>query len=99
MRMKKFVFVASLFTVLLFSPALMSGTTKKTPLNYTRAAVNVKELLATKSAVIYDSLRLGEFGLNEKAFQYAWKGYQNLLEKGKTGKSRNYFNMRFQSVI
>jgi hypothetical protein len=31
---------------------------------------------------LYDSLRLGDFGLNEKAFQYAWKGYLSLYEKG-----------------
>ena len=84
MRCKmKYVVVMFFFAVTLFSPVLMSGTTAKT--NYKAARYNGinNSLLSVSSAVIYDSLKLGEFGLNQKAFNYAWRGYLNLYEKGK----------------
>lgn len=31
---------------------------------------------------VYESTDLAQYGLSEKAFQYAWKGYQYLLRKG-----------------
>ncbi|HUQ65554.1 MAG TPA: murein L,D-transpeptidase catalytic domain family protein [Flavitalea sp.] len=79
----KSVVVMFFFAVTLFTPVLMSGTTSKT--KYTTAlytGIN-KSLLTVSSTVLYDSLKLGEFGLNQKAFQYAWRGYLNLYEKGK----------------
>lgn len=39
--------------------------------------------LVIESAALYDSMRLQDYGLAEKAFQYAWIGYQTLLEQGK----------------
>ena len=35
------------------------------------------------SKVLYDSLKLQELGLSEKAFEYAYKGYERLEHKGK----------------
>lgn len=78
----KFLIFLFFFTVTVFSPALMSGTTSKTEY---KAAVKTgidNSLLSVSSTVLYDSLRLGDFGLNEKAFQYAWKGYLNLYDRG-----------------
>lgn len=84
--------VMFLFAVSLFSPVLMSGTTVKT--KYKSASYNGinNSLLAVSSAVIYDSLKLEEFGLNQKAFDYAWKGYLNLYEKGKIANA-GYFSI------
>ena len=31
--------------------------------------------------VLYDNISLQEYGLSKEAFEYAWKGYQRLLEK------------------
>lgn len=79
----KYVAVLSFFAVAFFSPVLMSGTIKNTDhtANHTTGVNN--SLLSVSSAILYDSLKLNEFGLNEKAFEYAWKGYLNLLESGK----------------
>jgi hypothetical protein len=79
----KYVVVMFFFAVTLFTPVLMSGTSAKT--NYKAARYNGinNSLLTVSSTVIYDSLKLGEFGLNQKAFNYAWRGYLNLYEKGK----------------
>ena len=37
--------------------------------------------LINDSKVIYDTLQLATFGLSEKAFDYAYKGYQRLVKK------------------
>lgn len=79
----KSVVIMFFFAVTLFTPVLMSGTTAK--INYKAAHYNGinSALLTVSSTVMYDSLNLGEFGLNQKAFDYAWRGYLNLYEKGK----------------
>ena len=80
----KSVVVTFFFAVTLFTPVLMSGSTSKA--KYKAAARNNginNSILSASSTVVYDSLKLGEFGLNKKAFNYAWKGYLNLYEKGK----------------
>lgn len=35
-----------------------------------------------KSSSLYNSLHLDQYGLSKEAFDYAWKGYAHLLEKG-----------------
>ena len=37
--------------------------------------------LATKTSALYEQLGLEEKGLSKQAFEYAYKGYENLLEK------------------
>ena len=84
MRCKmKSVVTIFFFAVTLFSPVLMSGTTYKTKFVSSRSTSINSALLTVSSTVLYDSLNLGEFGLNKKAFAYAWKGYLNLYEKGR----------------
>ena len=39
------------------------------------------------ATALYDSLNLDQIGLSYKALEYAYKGYQNLLEKGKVRNS------------
>jgi hypothetical protein len=48
------------------------------------AAFKAAELrrVVDQSAVIYDDMDLEKEGLSEKAFEYAWRGYHNLLKKG-----------------
>lgn len=78
-------------TILLLTPVLMSGKTHKTQ-TFTTAdnMVSTTTAIATNSAVfadkIYDSLDLETSGLSERAFEYAWKGYQNMLTKGMLAK-------------
>jgi hypothetical protein len=79
----KTVVVLFFFAVTLFTPVLMSGTTSKTKFVTARSTFINSALLTVSSTVLYDSLNLAEFGLNKKAFAYAWKGYLNLYEKGK----------------
>ena len=78
----KFVAVIFFFAVTLFTPVFMSGSTSKVKYKSARYNGINNSLLSASSAVVYDSLKLREFGLNKKAFEYAWKGYRNLYEKG-----------------
>ena len=36
-----------------------------------------------KAISLYNSLHLDQYGLSKEAFNYAWKGYEHLLENGK----------------
>lgn len=44
-------------------------------------AVELK-MVVSQAVVLYDYMSLEKTGLNEKAFEYAWRGYHNLLKKG-----------------
>ena len=48
------------------------------------AAAKAAELrvVVNQAAFIYASMNLSEQGLDAKAFEYAWRGYHNLLKKG-----------------
>lgn len=92
-RKMMFVSALSVSAVLLFSPAFMSGRTTAHPAivnpvtgekgnNKDNKDEKVSSLLTMESGIVYDSLRLADFGLKEKAFQLAWKGFLALLEKG-----------------
>ncbi len=39
-------------------------------------------MVISEAAMIYDDMSLEKDGLDEKAFEYAWRGYHNLLKKG-----------------
>lgn len=74
-RMMKPVFVLSLFASLLFSSASFAGANN---------TIKAREIaIAKESALLYDSLKLEDMGLNQKAFQFAWKGFVALREAGK----------------
>lgn len=78
----KYVVVTFFFAVSVFSPVLNFGTTSKTTyVTATNTSID-RSLLSVSSTILYDSLKLADFGLNERAFRYAWKGYLNLYEKG-----------------
>jgi L,D-transpeptidase catalytic domain len=39
-------------------------------------------MVVNQAGLIYGSMNLENAGLNKKAFEYAWRGYHNLLKKG-----------------
>ena len=40
------------------------------------------KVVISQASLIYGSMNLENAGLDEKAFEYAWRGYHNLLKKG-----------------
>ena len=54
----------------------------------TIAAAKAAELrmVINQAVLIYDNMDLEKQGLDEKAFEYAWRGYHNLLKKGRIHK-------------
>ncbi len=40
------------------------------------------KMVIDQAVQLYDSMGLRRFGLDEEAFEYAWRGYHNLLKKG-----------------
>lgn len=81
--MMKYVSVLSVFVALLLSPVLIYGKNKNKAVEWHISFKADKNIIAKESALIYDSLKLEEVGLKEKAFQYAWKGYVALRNTGK----------------
>ena len=56
------------------------------------ASASVKKAFEVKMVIkqaltLYDSMKLDQSGLNQKAFEYAWRGYHNLLKQGRLKKS------------
>jgi hypothetical protein len=56
------------------------------------ASAEVKKAFEVKMVIkqaltLYDSMKLEQSGLNQKAFEYAWRGYHNLMKQGKLKKS------------
>ena len=56
------------------------------------ASAEVKKAFEVKMVIkqaltLYDSMKLGKSGLNQKAFEYAWRGYHNLLKNGQLKKT------------
>lgn len=49
-------------------------------------------LTADAASVVYNTINLQQYGLSEEAFDYAWKGYQHLLNKKKISRS-NYLTI------
>ena len=45
-------------------------------------ATSSKDEIYVEADSIYDGMKLRKFGLTKKAFEYAWKGYKNLLVRG-----------------
>jgi hypothetical protein len=66
-------------TILITSFSWLPATTEKT-LSANIVAGTAKSISA-KAALLYDQLNLDEKGLSEEAFEYAYKGYEYLLEK------------------
>jgi hypothetical protein len=88
---KKLLIVLTFVTAFVaIIPVLKAGSKNSSILSSfksaeTAAAVTDNTVAATAksaSAVLYDSLKLDELGLSMEALQYAYKGYEYLLEEG-----------------
>ncbi len=92
------LFIFTALAALLISPFLISGRDNKATVGASdlelvlirpadiRVEKKMKtrtELMAEEAAMVYSSMKLNKAGLSKKAFDYAWKGYKNLLQKGK----------------
>jgi hypothetical protein len=51
-----------------------------------KKAFEVK-MVVKEATVMYASMKLNRSGLNQKAFEYAWRGYHNLVKKGMLNKT------------
>ena len=51
-----------------------------------KKAFEVK-MVVQEATVLYSSMKLNRAGLNQKAFEYAWRGYHNLLKNGALNKT------------
>jgi hypothetical protein len=68
------------------APNLVTGLTPTTAriISTTKAITkSAAELIAEEASNLYSAMKLSKFGLSEKAFQYAWKGYKYLAESRK----------------
>jgi hypothetical protein len=63
------------------------GVTREEPTSFSPAegaaarAVELKTVI-NQASLLYMDMKLESKGLDEKAFEYAWRGYHNLLKKG-----------------
>jgi L,D-transpeptidase catalytic domain len=73
------------------SPVLNAAAAEKTLSVEKVAATNMSaeakkafevKMVIRQALTIYESMKLEESGLNQKAFEYAWRGYHNLLKTG-----------------
>jgi hypothetical protein len=91
----KSVSILSVCALTTVSPLLISGA-KSNAINYTSSHTintvpnhtiavkeNKYELINKEAISLYEEMDLKKFGLGKKAFEYAWRGYQYLLNKGK----------------
>jgi hypothetical protein len=86
---KNISYSAPAVTNVLSEKAVISTTAYKLDYANTTEAKKAFEvkMVIQQALTLYDSMRLGESGLNQKAFEYAWRGYHNLMKKGKLRKS------------
>ena len=81
--MIKFVSVLMLTTALFISPRMMAGIGNAYPTSGENPTIDLKSVMNMSAHVLYDSLNLGDLGLNPRAFKLAWKGFLHLAESGK----------------
>jgi hypothetical protein len=64
--------------------AMTVRTPEPVPVLADKAAAKAAELrmVINQASFIYTSMNLSDQGLDPKAFEYAWRGYHNLLKKG-----------------
>jgi hypothetical protein len=93
MKFVKSISLAGMLLLLLILPSFISGSGKHSsnpisgnPVTDNSAKKNTKKIVVSESMNLYDTLRLKRVGLSRSAFEYAWKGYQQLSENGKIAK-------------
>lgn len=72
-----------------YTAAAVAASAKKADAAVDAAAKKAFEvkMVIMQAVSLYDSMKLEKSGLNEKAFEYAWRGYHNLLKKGVLNKT------------
>jgi hypothetical protein len=75
---KKFVSHSTLTAAPLF-PEVKEGATA---VAFSSAKSAEIKMVINEAVILYDYMSLEKAGLDEKAFEYAWRGYHNLLKKG-----------------
>jgi hypothetical protein len=68
--------------LLMFGQVIHAAVTHEasaTPVSIFRTTASAESALALASNMLYDEMSLGEKGLAKKAFEYAYRGYKNLL--------------------
>lgn len=90
-QLLKSVSIGAMSLLLITAPVFMSAkkpSAVKQPENGpTSSNLSSSAALMAEAVVLYDSMKLEQKGLNEEAFEYAWKGYQYLLSKGLIARS------------
>lgn len=81
--MRKLKVPFTLFLLLFLFLLSLSGHTKSTSSSYFKVPASIKNDTRFSGEKLYDSLGLENYGLSKKAWQYAIKGYQKLLTKGR----------------
>ena len=74
---KKFVNYTSLTSSPVFAESKISAGSAKMA-----AFAAEKRMVITQASILYSYMNLQQSGLDQKAFEYAWRGYHNLLKKG-----------------
>ena len=95
MRIRKNLFIGLTFLTAFVAiiPALKAGSKNSSISTSYKSAEpvvatdNTAATAKSASAVLYDSLKLNELGLSLDVLQYAYKGYEHLLNKGAVKKS------------
>jgi L,D-transpeptidase-like protein len=77
----------AVFLLLFLILISLSGHAKNTSASFITTPLAIKKDVHFNAEKLYDSLGLVNYGLSKKAFQFALKGYQKLLAKGRIEKS------------
>ncbi|MBL7742288.1 MAG: murein L,D-transpeptidase catalytic domain family protein [Chitinophagaceae bacterium] len=82
-RLIVYISVSSLFLIL----SGFSAVNERTAALSTPLRIDASKSIAAKASLLYDLMELDTKGLSKEAFDYAYKGYQQLLEKGTISRS------------
>ena len=82
-RLIVYISVSSLFLIL----SGFSAVNERTAALSTPLRIDASKSIAAKASLLYDLMELDTKGLSKEAFDYAYKGYKQLLEKGTISRS------------
>jgi hypothetical protein len=69
------------------APAVVDNKTDNPVNNLAEKKAFEVKMVIQEATILYSSMRLNKAGLNQKAFEYAWRGYHNLLKTGTLNKT------------
>jgi hypothetical protein len=74
------IFIACTFFLLAFTP--IKAGSKNAHSSFIKSSILTDPSYKKASRILYDSLKLNQFGLSLEAVEYAYKGYEKLENKG-----------------